>query len=75
MVYFTPDSYPQSAAMVMCSDDNNLSARLEPINEQFEEYAVLVDVLKAVCQQLDIGARPCAPQTSDEHASAPPPGH
>ena len=56
VVYFTPDNYPHSAAMVMCSDDNDLSARLEPINEQFEEYALLIDVLKAICQALDIGA-------------------
>lgn len=55
MVYFRLDEYPSSPAMVMCNDDDGISAVLENLNEQFEEYAVLSDVLKAVCSVLGLG--------------------
>lgn len=58
VVYFTPDTYPASAAMVLCTDDDELSARLQPMNEQFEEEAALADVMGVICQTLGIGESP-----------------
>jgi hypothetical protein len=53
------DTYPNSPAMVMCNDDDGVSALLQNVNEQFEDYAVLSDVLKAVCGLLGLGTSPC----------------
>jgi hypothetical protein len=63
VVYFQLDSYPNSPAIVMCSDDDAVSAVLQTVNEQFEEYAVLSDVLRAICGVLGHGEL-TGPQTS-----------
>ena len=55
VVYFTPNTYPASAAMILCTDDDELSAKLQPINEQFEEEAMLTNVLGVVCATLGVG--------------------
>lgn len=55
MVYFQVDAYPASPAMLMCNDDEQLNGHLQALNEQFEEYAVLSDVLRAICTALKFG--------------------
>lgn len=59
MVYFQQESYPNSPAMLMCSEDDELSGSLQSLNDQFEEYALLSDVLKAVCSTLGYGKPAC----------------
>lgn len=41
--------------MLMCDDDQQLNGQLHGLNDQFEEYAVLSDVLRAVCTALKLG--------------------
>ena len=41
--------------MLMCDADEGLNVQLQQLNEQFEEYAVLSDVLAAVCTALKLG--------------------
>ena len=45
--------------MLMCSEDDDLSGSLQSLNDQFEEYALLSDVLKAVCSTLGYGKPAC----------------
>ncbi len=56
VVYFQVDAYPASPAMLMCEADEQLNGKLQLLNEHFEEYAVLTDVLRAVCSALTLGA-------------------
>lgn len=39
----------------MSSDDDDLSGVLQSLNDQFEEYSLLTDVVKAVCSTLGYG--------------------
>jgi hypothetical protein len=55
VVYFQADAYPASPAMLMCDDDQQLNGQLHGLNDQYEEYAVLSDVLRAVCTALKLG--------------------
>ena len=55
VVYFQVEAYPASPAMLMCDADEQLNGQLQLLNEQFEEYAVLSDVLGAVCTALKFG--------------------
>ncbi len=57
VVYFQADGYPASPAMLMCDDDQELNGQLHGLNDHFEEYAVLSDVLRAVCIALKFGER------------------
>lgn len=43
--------------MLMCDADEQLNGQLQLLNEQFEEYAVLSDVLGAVCTALNFGEK------------------
>lgn len=49
------DTYPASPALLMCEADEQLNGKLQLLNENFEEYAVLSDVLRAVCSALNLG--------------------
>jgi len=51
------DTYPATAAMVLCNEDDSLSGILQSLNEEFEEYAVLSDVLKATCKKFGLGEK------------------
>lgn len=55
VVYFQQDTYPNSPALVMSPDDDDLSGVLQSLNDQFEEYSLLTDVVKAVCSTLGYG--------------------
>ena len=55
VVYFQVETYPASPAMLMCEADEQLNGKLHLLNEHFEEYAVLSDVLRAVCSALNLG--------------------
>ncbi|CAL8462440.1 g1973 [Coccomyxa elongata] len=72
VVYFQQDTYPNSPALLMSSDDDDLSGVLQSLNDQFEEYSLLTDVVKAVCSTLGYGADEtvlgeiAATQASDE---------
>ena len=59
VVFFQVESYPASPAMVMCNSDEQLNGKLQALNEQFEEYAVLSDILRAVCAALSLGEQMC----------------
>ena len=52
------DAYPASPALLMCDSDEHLNGKLQLLNEHFEEYAVLSDVLRAVCTALNFGGDP-----------------
>ena len=56
VVYLQVDEYPASPALLMCDTDEQLNGKLQLLNEHFEEYAVLSDVLRAVCTALNFGA-------------------
>ena len=58
VVYFQAEAYPASPAMLMCNDDERLNGELQALNDQFEEYAVFSDVLRALCGVLKLGEHP-----------------
>ncbi len=58
VVYFQVEAYPASPAMLMCDTDEQLNGKLQLLNEHYEEYAVLSDVLRAVCSALAFGGYP-----------------
>ena len=58
VVYFQAEAYPASPALLMCNDDERLNGELQALNDQFEEYAVFSDVLRALCGVLKLGEQP-----------------
>jgi len=53
--FLQPDSYPHSAAIVFCEEEDCLSGKLEEINEYFEKRGTVGEVFAQVCKILDIG--------------------
>jgi hypothetical protein len=69
--FLQPESYPHSAALAFCEEDDCLSGKLEEINEYFEERGTVGEVLAQVCKILDIDESffTMAGQTDEEGGS------
>lgn len=57
--FLAPDAYPNSAALAFCEEDDVLSAKLDEINESFEDRATAEEVLAQICKLLKLGEKPC----------------